>query len=198
MKGNSTEGGGAAGSRREKTAANVEVAWHFYACREPCVASASAGDREWWRDSNWNRGGRVDLTLWRIVYTPKRGLISLALPFSHICSSRHLLELQSGKTWQRGSHFSRLEGSDSERGCAHYVLAAGSCSVWTMSRRPVLPGRVKSRDSEWNMEHGCGESVQTGNIFLLTKTGWPPRLRRPSTWRNVGRSRCTWTLMFSI
>lgn len=56
VKGNSSEGGGP-GSRR-KNAANVELAWHFYACREPCVASARAGDSEWWPDSNCNRQQR--------------------------------------------------------------------------------------------------------------------------------------------
>lgn len=41
VKGNSTEGGGPGSSG--KNAANVELGWHFYACCEPCLASASDG-----------------------------------------------------------------------------------------------------------------------------------------------------------
>lgn len=46
---------GCKGQGGGKNAANVELAWHFSACCEPCVASARAGDSEWWPDTNWNR-----------------------------------------------------------------------------------------------------------------------------------------------
>jgi len=49
VKGNSTEGGGP-GSMR-KNAANVELAWHFYACCEPCMASVRTRDSERWQNS---------------------------------------------------------------------------------------------------------------------------------------------------
>ena len=66
------------------------------------------------------------------TFTRQRRANLSDLPSSHICSGRHLLELQLGKTWQREAIFPsqpvRLEGSDSEK-LAHYVLVAGSCSV---------------------------------------------------------------------
>ncbi len=81
------------------------------------------------------------------TFTCQQELNSLDLPSFHFCSSRHLLELQLGK----GRPFFpprpvRLEGSDNEK-LAHYVLVAGSCSVWTMSLCPR--SRAKSVSRQW-------------------------------------------------
>lgn len=101
----------------------------------------------------------------RVTCKPCRGYISPParanlsdLPSSHICSSRHLLELHLGKTWQREaeSHFSLPScqaGRKRQRELTHYVLVVGSCGAWTM-RLCLHSWPSQCRDSEWNMEGG--------------------------------------------
>lgn len=162
VKGNSCEGGGE-GSRR-KNAANVEVAWHFYAHRE---LSASAADGKWQPQSNCDRQRRKiqSVTCKRDsaedTFTRRARPTSSDLPRSHICSSRHLLELRLGKTWQREAaglvfpaFLSGWRGSDGED-FAHYVLVAGSRCIWTMSLWPWWSQPNWCRDSKWNMEGGA-------------------------------------------
>lgn len=96
---------------------------------------------------------------WRgYIYTPARANLS-DLPSSHICSSRHLLELQPGETWRRGAVSftplpSRQAGRKRQRETLHITSSvSGSCSVWTMSLCPRCRPSQR-RDSEWNMEGG--------------------------------------------
>lgn len=102
------------------------------------------------------RKPKSDMYAWHCggyIYLPARTNLS-DLPSSHICSSRHLLELQLGNTWQREAICPcrpvRLEGSDGEK-VAHYVCVAGSCRVWTM-RLSLCCRPASCPDSEWNME----------------------------------------------
>lgn len=91
------------------------------------------------------------------TFTRQRGLISLIYFVSHICYSRHCVELWLGKTPQREAIFPLLScqaGRKWQReSCAFYVLVAGSCCVWTMSER-LCSQSSQCWDSEWNMEGG--------------------------------------------
>lgn len=121
VKGNSTEGGGT-GSRR-KNAANVELAWHFYAGCEPWVASASTGDSD---------DGETQIATEKVqrvtckpdfvedTFTRQRGLISviyLLLTFVLADTFLSYSLAKHGKGKQRAifpSHPVRLEGSNSK------------------------------------------------------------------------------------
>lgn len=95
-------------SRRKKNAANVDLAWHFYACCEPCVAPASTGDSEWWPDWKCSRQQRKSNMQAKHCgghfYPPARANLSDLLCSSHLLQQT-LCWVMAWQNTAKGSHF---------------------------------------------------------------------------------------------
>lgn len=145
-----------------KNAANVELAWHFYACCEPCVASASAGDSERWarlrlKQATEKKTCKADIG--EDTFTRRRELIYLIyllLTFVLVDTflSYSLAKHGEGEPFLSPPLPSRQAGRKRQRETLHITSSvSGSCSVWTMSLCPRCRPSQR-RDSEWNMEGG--------------------------------------------
>lgn len=148
VKGNSTEGGEKE-VKEEKNAANVDLAWHFYACCEPCVAPASTGDSEWWPDWKCSRQQRKsDMQAKHCgghFYPPARANRSDLLCFSHLLQQT-LCWVMAWQNTAKGSHFSPPVLSGWKEATARKLrfLRPCCCQLLCLNNEctPVLP--VKS------------------------------------------------------
>lgn len=131
-----------------KNAADVGLAWHFYACCEPRVASSSAGDSDGWRDSNRNGQQwkyKEELDAVEDAFTCLKGQISPIYPsFTFVLEDAILAQRGKGKQ------------------CFAPVLLGWkkTCTVrpgrWQLRCVSVFltSGSSQCRDREWNMEGG--------------------------------------------
>lgn len=154
-----------------KNAANVELAWHFYACCEPCVASASAGDSEWWarlrlKQATEKKTCKADIG--EDTFTRRRELIYLIYLLLTFVLVDTFLSYSLAKHGEGEPFLSppsrpvRLEGSDSERLCTlrPRFLAAAASEQWVCAR---AAGQVSVEivSEIWREERACLESANS-------------------------------------
>lgn len=178
-------------SRRKKNAANVDLAWHFYACCEPCVAPASTGDSEWWPDWKCSRQQRKsDMQAKHCgghFYPPARANLSDLLCFSHLLQQT-LCWVMAWQNTAKGSHFSPpvLSGWKEVtarklrflRPCCWQLLCPSRVSVeivseiWREERACLYLPTPMSHSGEWAIWTGPQWTEQTGREwwhFLFNK-----------------------------